>query len=260
VTWHPHGAEWSNSPPEAGAIIAFEHAAWRVVEVNPVPEDLWTDADHRAVKAVKRYKPSSTRPVPVMVVVRPVHLGDDVRDRRRDKHLRHRDGVRWYIFSSEHYPVCGKCHEPLPCREQLAEREADIAIKRMNRYTLPGVCPSCEDPVTIRTKVRTFDENLEMPGGPPVTFHIGRSNCRWGAAEYEKRWVQLDPATRRTELSCPGTVTRHNDKTYECTEGRACRGPITFHPVYQACQDRACCKGVFDCHPWPDDTLREVTS
>ncbi|MBP2341052.1 hypothetical protein JOF41_007306 [Saccharothrix coeruleofusca] len=257
MRWYPDGTRSSYSPPEVGDLVAWNHAAWRVVEVNPVPEDMWTDEEHRNVRL---YKPTAgTRVLPVRVVLRPAHLGDDVRTRHRDKHIRHRHGMEWFVFPTEHYPICARCHEPLPCREQLAAREAEAVIKRMNRYTMPGVCPSCEQPVTIRTKVRTFDENLEMPGGPPVTFHVGRSNCRWDAAAYEKRWVAQDPTNRRTELSCPGTVTRHNDRSYECTEGRGCRGPVAFHRAYQSCGDKSCCQGVFDCHPWPDDALREVT-
>lgn len=249
--WHPLGANSSYSPPKPGDLIAWSHGVWAVQSVESVPDDQWTDHDRLHEKTT----------TPVVVIVRPTRItSTDVRARDHDKHVRHRHGARWNIYPDAHYPVCGACLEPLPCRDQVAEREARRSMAHMERYVQPSVCPSCQELITTRQKVITFEENLELPGGPPVTFHVGRSNCREVASRYEKRWAERKPEERSTTLSCPGTVTNHNDGTYECTEYVMCRGPLAFHPMYVSCDDRECrANGAFGCHPWPDAKLRQVT-
>lgn len=250
----PLGTRLSNTPPNVGDLIAWDFRVWRVIEVNEIPEDRWTDRDRTSAKGWKR-----DIGVPRMVIVRPVRItSTDVRARDHDKHLKHMGGVRWPIFvSAEHYPVCGHCGGTLPCRAVLAERQAEREMAHLERYLVPGQCPSCNEPISARQKSFTFEENLEMPGGPPVTFHIGRSNCRYDASTYEKRWVALDPENRRTTFSCPGTITNHGDKTHECTAMFECRGPLSFHAVYQVCNSNGCCTPrPYDCHPWPDSKLR----
>lgn len=103
---------------------------------------------------------------------------------------------------------------------------------------------ACAEPVTARQKCLSFSENLEVPGGPPVTFHL-RSRCNYSAVKYEQRWVAADPNRRRPTLSCPGHVTNHNDGTYDCTQLGDCPGPQARHPSYRMCR----CP---DCHarPW----------
>ena len=253
--WFPLGTQRLYSEPKPGQFIAFDHAVWRVIEVNSIPTDLWTDEDRQRAKLRKGTEPRA-------VVLRPARItGEDPRARDHDRHFAHRPGYTWEIYPTEHYPICAQCHEPLPCRDQEAQREAERSMKHLERYLMPGVCPCCQEPVTSRAKSRTFEENVEMPGGPPVTFHIGRSNCRYDAAAYEKRWVAVDPDNRRVELSCSGSVVNHNDGTYECSAWVNCNGPTAFHPDYRTCDDRECrAKGAFGCHPWPDAKLRQVTS
>lgn len=255
--WYPSGTRSSYSAPSPGDLIAWHHAVWRVQSVEQIPEDLWTDDDQRRARV---YKAGKGRPV--MVVVRPAHItSDDVRARDHDKHLKSSVGSEWHVYPDEHYPICAQCLEPLPCRDEIGRREAERSMKHMERYLSPGVCPSCETVITTRQKSLTFAENLEMPGGPPVTFHVGRSDCRRDAAHYEKRWAALDSANRRTTLSCSGSVVNHNDGTYECSAWANCPGPLAFHPDYRMCNDRECrAKGAFGCTPWPDAKLRQVTS
>lgn len=243
--WYPLGAErLYYSPPPVGALTAIGHAVWRVVDVQPVPSEKWTDEEREAIEKIShKYRPH-------MVVVRPVEItGDDPRARDHDVHL-HAAGATWHVYPDEHYPVCAACGEPLPCREQMAARIAEQSAKYMDRYATEGVCPACQEPVTSRQKSMTFSENLEVPAGPPVTFHVGRGGCRQSAADYEKRWVAADPNRRRAVLSCAGHVTTHNDGTYECTEFNECPGPRAKHTSFSVCRCPDChARGPFDCHP-----------
>jgi hypothetical protein len=116
----------------------------------------------------------------------------------------------------------------------MARRTAEAEAKHADRYMMPGVCPACNEPITSRQKaIVTFDENIEIPGGPPVTFHR-RRGCLGGAIGYEKRWAKADPATRRTALSCPGDICRHTDGT-ECSEGPLCPGDAVPHRSVTVC-------------------------
>lgn len=257
--WRPKGAESIYGLPAVGDIVPVQHAVWRVIEVIPRPVDLWDDSDHARVAK------HGEKTAPHAVVLRPVEIDDNQpRAFRRDRHIKTWQGqYHWMKYTSEHYPVCAKCHEPLPCRDVLVAQDAARSFEQMQRFTMPGVCPSCAQPITQRQKTRTFDENLELPGGPPVTFHVGRSDCRGAAARYEERWVALDPANRRTELNCPGEITHHGGNTYSCTVNDECRGPLAFHQAYRTCAGDGCCeKSPYDCHPWPQATrinVNEVT-
>lgn len=254
--WRPDRARQQYKLPAVGDLIAFQHAAWRVMEIRPRPEDLWTDEEREAVAA--HYRPDDIRGVlPCNVVVRPAGItGDDPKLRRHDRHLRVPGGrrVMWAVYPDEHYPVCAQCGDPTPCRERSAKWEAEEAVKKMGRYETAGVCPACQEPVTRRQKTLTFPDNLEIPGGPPVTFHL-RSDCWSGAMRYEQRWVAADPERRRLTLSCPGRLTNHNDGTYDCTELGHCPSPTARHPSYARCRCPDCHSREWTwgngCHPDP---------
>lgn len=234
--WRPLGTTTERQPP-AGRIVAWRHAAWRVIESTPVPEVDWTQEDR---DRLSRYKPEfRSASQPWMIVVRPVLVtGDDPRDRDDDVHLRqpasYSDGME--VYPDEHYPVCARCGEPVPCRESKARELTDLAAKKADRYSIPGVCPHCEEMITARQKTVTFGENLYVPFGPPVTFHAGRRECLYYAADYEQKWAGLVPG-RVTTLSCPGDVWEHADGE-ECTEGDDCRGLTVRHRHRQSCDHR----------------------
>jgi hypothetical protein len=138
----------------------------------------------------------------------------------------------------------------------MARQVAEKSAKNMARFETPGVCPACSEPVSARQKSITFDGNVEIPGGAPVTYHVGRGGCRGEAARYEERWVQADPDGRRTSLTCPGRVINHNDGTYECSELTECRGPTANHHWYTRCRCPDChARGGFDCRPAADAEL-----
>jgi hypothetical protein len=224
-----------------GDVLPWEHVAYRVIDVSLRPEH-----EDR----------------PVMVVLRPVGLGDDPRDRDHDRHLAGPRHHTWRAYPDpRHYPVCATCGEPTPCREEMAERDADVLVARMNRHSMAGVCPACEEPVTARQKAITYPGNIEVPLGPPVTFHL-RRKCFGSAVEYEKRWHAQDPDGRPRLISrppCPGHVTKHNDGTYECTADSACPGAHAEHRSFTVCGCPEChASGPFDCHP-ADDAVRRDT-
>lgn len=232
--WYPVGTQ-SVPLPSLGQLIAWRHSVWRVVEINPVPEVDWTDAEGKRMAA---YLPQfRTQYAPYHVIVRPVAItGDDPRARDRDVHLRRTAGGSraFDVYPNEHYPVCSQCQEPVPCREEMARKGAEDGMRKMNRYAMSGVCPACEEPITSRQRALiTFDENLELPGGPPVTYHL-RQGCKGAAINYEKRWAAADPDHRRTTLSCPGKVCRHTDGI-ECSEDPMCPGHKLPHGSVTAC-------------------------
>lgn len=246
--WRPLGTT-TELRLEPGALVAWEHQVYRVASFTPRPPELWSDeARRRAAMMGKSFEPHA-------VVLRPVDASDDPKDRGRDVHLESR-GHYWDVYADEHYPVCASCSEPLPCRERMAERVSQAAAERMARYEIAGVCPSCGEPVTSRQRSSTFPENLEVLGGPPVTFHVGREGCRHEAALYEERWVEADPKRRKAALTCPGHVTNHNDGTYECTQFGECPGPEAGHRAYTRCRCPDChARGPFGCRPEPKAEL-----
>lgn len=248
--WHASGTH-STREPQAGMLWPYEHVVYRIIDVEPVPETDWTDEERRRVNGyLPQYRAEYA---PKRIIVRPVHINTgDVRDRDHDRHLR--IGARSMgldVYDDEHYPICAQCHEPLPCRDQMAQRVSTEAMAHMSRYEMAGVCPACEEPVTGRQKSQTWPDNAVIPQGPPVTFHL-RRQCHYEAVRYEKQWVALDPDRRRTLLSCGGMVTNHNDGTYQCTQLTECPGPTAEHRSYTVCRCPDChANGGFDCRPSP---------
>lgn len=249
--WFPDGASGGRlgERPPVGALVAWRHAAWRVIDVSDVPAEWWTDDDREA---------SKWWGAPYRIVLRPARLGDDPRDRDHDLHLRCPARCEgWNVYRHSHYPVCVECGEPTPCRQQMAEQQAQRAAAAMSRYDTPGVCPACQEPVSARQKSITFADNLEAPAGPPVTFHL-RGRCHHSAVRYEERWAKVDPANRRVTLTCRGRLTNHGDGTYECTQGVDCSGPRVNHNSYVTCRDPECWRdGQGTCHPSPGAARRE---
>lgn len=230
--WHPLGAHSSFTVPTPGSLLAWDHAVWRVIEVNDVPEDLWAEADH------ERRKMYGARWRPQVIVIRPARItGDDPRARDRDQHLRTRTPFHdWFVYPDEHYPVCVRCAEPLPCREQAATRQSAQELERMARYEVAGVCPACKEPVTARQKSHTFGDNLVVPLGPPVTFHL-RNQCIGAAAGYDRKYVAADPDRRAPTLYCDGTLTLHGAGSRECSNP-TCPGGAAEHRSMGWCRCR----------------------
>lgn len=233
--WFPHGARTTWDRPEPGSLVATRRAVFRIVEYRPYHVDQWTADDH------ERVRKHGDRAAPYHVILRPAHItSDDVRARDHDKHYTIRSACfRWHVYPDEHYPVCGNCGEPTPCREREATREADRAMQWMARYENPDKCPGCQKTVTKRGKHITFP-NVHVPLGPPVTFHL-RGECAYAAMHYEKLLPPMDPAYRIT-LSCEGHLVRHSHGPNDCTRGADCPGLVehkSFHTCF--CQHKPDC-------------------
>ncbi len=117
----------------------------------------------------------------------------------------------------------------MPCQHVVIDTIAEHSGKTFERYGTPGVCPSCQEPVTRRQRVITFERNLYGLG--TVTFHL-REKCRHAAFEYDRE-VHRDDG--EFELTCPGSARRGLDEnglpvTY-CTEPD-CRGADRKHHGY----------------------------
>jgi hypothetical protein len=242
--WRPLGTR-EVMVPAVGQIIAWRHMAWRVIAVNIAPEVDWTDEDRRRLEL---YRPEARHEfLPRHFIVRPagyVPSGDPVKDRRQEISLSRRGYRGFSVYPSDHYPVCSQCREPVPCREEMAREIGETAAKDAGRYEIGGVCPSCQEIPTARHKVITFEVNLRVPLGPPVTFHAGRRSCRYDAAKYEQEIAKTDPGYVM-QLNCPGARLIHNYRGNgdECSEGAACRGAKFPHPrsdycnMCQLCED-----------------------
>lgn len=272
--WWPVGAHLRYQRPAVGTLVAWDFGVWRVVAVTDVEQVDFTDRERDGL-AVYTSPGLRERYAPYHVVLRPVGVtGDDPRARDEDQHLRASGHASWPVYDDEHYPVCAQCGGPVPCRWTEAQRAGENALKRMSRYEMAGVCPACEEPVTKRQKSLTWPDNVELPGGPPVTFHL-RAKC-WGTAQdYERRWVAEAPEQRRAVLSCRGHVITHGDGTYECSEMVECPGPQAGHRAYSTCRpvnatiyrgprNGGCtdpaCQAVkqFGCYPPPNAVRRSL--
>lgn len=243
--WRPQDAKLRTDRPTPGDLLVHEHAVYRVVEVRDVQSCDWTDEEHRRAEQAQRIRnhqfDSPRLDVPIHITVRPVEIvSDDPRARDHDLHMRHSGyGGSWWSFTSEHYPVCATCREPRPCREQHGISVAEHQMQRMSRFETPGVCPACQETVTHRQRSIRFTENLELPGGPAVVFHL-RKQCFDAARNYEERWVSADPEQRRGQLSCPGVKQVHHDGTWDCSEQVECRGDQTAHGGMDVCRCAEC--------------------
>jgi hypothetical protein len=238
--WRPLGTRRERQPA-AGQIIAWRHAAWRVIESGAVPEIDWKNEDR---ERLSHYKPEyRLRNQPWRIIIRPVHItADDPRSRDHDVHLSLAAASYggFETYPTGHYPVCSRCSEPVPCREEMAASLSATASAKAARYEISGVCPSCDEPITARQKTITFDENMESIAGPPVTFHL-RRQCRWDAVKYEQRWAAADPDNRATTLSCPGHVQRHVG-VIACSEDPLCPGAKLPHRRATACSSCDRCR------------------
>lgn len=183
LRWYPLRAQTHYGRPAVGSLIAHDFAVYRVLEVADRPIDLWEPGDREYVEA---FKPAfRARHEPYMVVLAPVAGG-----KGRHYYAGGRRHTRWRVYPSEHYPVCAKCQEPAPCRDEVAGEAAKSASKMLERYLTTGVCPNCQEPITHRQKSVRYDENTRFPGGPPVTFHVGRRDCRHAAEKYAESLTQ----------------------------------------------------------------------
>lgn len=229
--WNPLGAwnDYSIVTPPVGRLIAHAHAVWRVVAVTnlpvPVDEQAWIDAGYP--------DPDTWRERPYRVDLqwvggaRPADAdpadGDEF-PRAGWSITMPIGGTRydtWQVYPpSERWPMCSCCGEPMPCRAELQDREVSKALSRVVRLEsrCPGECWACGRPVRARQRAVVYPgENLDLPGGIEVLFHV-RAACGRTARWYEARWLAADPRRERvlTYPDCAGALVVHWDGSTEC--------------------------------------------
>ena len=230
--------------PETGELIAHKHAVWRVVRVEDLPlsdadRDVWLNAG---------------MPDPEIWLARPYRItldwvagakppwAKDGDDRKRGTiSVPARAHPWWHVYTSERWPQCSCCGEPMPCRAELEDEQVATSLDRVAKMEAipPGACWACAEPISTRQKAVTYPgDNLNLPGAHAPSFHT-RSNCLPAAHAYEERWVAADPRRERilTWPACNGSLIVHGDGSTECFGGvLECRGHATHdHLHIQAC-------------------------
>lgn len=231
--------------PEVGSLVAHDLQAYRVMSIENILEVDWSEAERNS---------SHGNVTPYRIVLRPAQDDQTWTNSTADLHARVSPRMSWDVLP-EHYAVCVHCSTLLPCRHTTAQEAGEAALKRMERYETPGICPACSEPISARQKSITFQENVELLLGPPVTFHR-RRECLWHAERYERKWAAVDP-TRKTTLSCVGKLVNHGDGTYECSTGIECPSAIASHWIYTVCH--CCTNHPNGCHPQPNAFNRALT-
>lgn len=252
--WSPLGAD-TRYRPEPGNLIAHTHAVWRVTAVTDLAlsdadRDIWMDAGMPDL-ATWRHRPCRVN-VQWIAGARPDWADTDGQVPAAHVDVPASWSASWYVYpASGRWPQCSCCGEPMPCRAELQDREVSAGLKQVEKFAkrLPGCCWGCEEPISRRQQSVTYaGDNLDLPGGPEVRFHT-RAACFHAAAQYELRWIAVDPRRERvlTYPKCPGILVVHGDGSSECHSGTAalggvrqgepgCRGHLTHdHGAHQAC-------------------------
>lgn len=253
--WYPSLTQNHYTRPEAGQVIAYKHAVWKVTKVEDVPlgdddKELW----------LKRGMPDletwSRRPYKVSVEwlggVRPSWF-DEVGEIMTGSVVIPAEAyITWHVYADGRWPQCSCCGEPMPCRAALEDEQVTSSLDRIAKLEaiLPGACWACQEPITARQKSVTFPgDNIDLPGGQQPIFHT-RQQCRGSAERYERKWIAADPRRERilTWPKCGGILVVHADGTTDCVSGRSplsgeecvsqpdCEGHLTHdHGVIRAC-------------------------
>jgi hypothetical protein len=264
--WLPSGVSRNTQRrPEVGTLVAFAHAACRVMHVRDAEqlseeEEAYLDGMNPIVRA---------RHMPFVITLRREH-GPKIEGENSRQEGGLRCGVRFYgfdVYETDRVPLCSCCSDPWPCRLLIAEDQAKKAAVQMEEELklLPGCCPTCQEPITSRQKTITFPgEYVRNPLAPadPV-FHL-RSTCRSDAASYEDQWVKADPSRPRSllTLTCEGKLITCGDGHAECHGAEDCPSVHARHRSMSSCYTqshgcgRQCGSYSHDCTPsapagWP---------
>lgn len=219
--WRPLGTRETRDRPRPGALIAHEHAVWRVLGVHDVEFD---DDDRRRWTQAGLPDPATWCRRPYQLSAE--HVGGAVPAkptttygmviRAEVAHL-----VQWNVYRSDRrWPQCSVCGEPVPCREELEEAEIGAVLDTVAQLMAkaPGNCWSCDRRIGGAAFVEYVGDNLELPGGHPPRFHRRRGDCVYQAEVYERKWLAVDPRRERilTWPECDGLLVVHADGTSEC--------------------------------------------
>lgn len=162
LSWTPWGARRFDGVPEQGTLLADDHVVWEVVSVV----EFGSDSDLPGARTHELMLVSRTGPA------------------SRQRVLTSRYSA-WWVYPRR-FPTCSCCGEPAPCRAQLVDDITQRALRDMERFSQAARCPACSQEVAPGQPSKTFPQNLRVPMGPPVSFHIDREMCLSAAAVYER--------------------------------------------------------------------------
>ncbi|GEM_PF-5965253 len=148
-----------------GAQMAFQDEIWLVEEIGPDPTS----------PGLLRVEGSVT------ASPRPVAIGQ-----RRQGSGSPRARVDVYEALDGHLPVCGHCGGLWPCQWLQIDEQTSKCLACAVRYEVPGVCPTCQEPVTGQQLRQTWSVNLYALEGP-VVFHL-RVRCLREAEVHDRAY------------------------------------------------------------------------
>lgn len=206
--------------PAVGQILGSHFQAWRVVRVDDVlPID--PDSPQYIIQVVPIMAGGAEGEKHGMTVTERRMPSGDLRS------------PTFHVLE-EHFDVCGRCGDVQPCREEWAKAQGRHAARELDRFTRPGFCPACEEPITLRQKTIEL-ANVVTPFGGTILFHH-RRKCLSDAIRYEERVHQETGAP--LTLSCKGRIIHHEDDTRECLDPD-CPGTSARHREYMRCYIRS---------------------
>jgi hypothetical protein len=165
--WKPWGARRVDGVPSVGMFVADEHVVWYVVEVVELcHEPAWPGARSHEVVLESRTGRAARRRLATSAY------------------------SAWWVYPGR-FPVCSCCGGPPPCAAQLLDDAVEAEIVRMRRYEISGACPACGRYAGVARQTVTFPDNITVPMGPPVTFHVDTMMCRTAAVEYQRVWLTV---------------------------------------------------------------------
>ena len=170
--WMPCGAVRWDGLPAVGWFVARGHAVWRVREVTGLPGtgvvELPGALTHEvALTPVAGVAAGCPEGGSLVVAVHGYSW--------------------WWLYPQGRFPVCVCCGGPPPCPRESARARARAEAQWAWRFDTPRVCPACRLPVEAGHEAVVFAENVEVPSGPPVSFHAGPLRCRAAAQAYGRR-------------------------------------------------------------------------
>lgn len=222
MTWSPLLADLRTGRPDPGDLIASAHTVWRVIRVEDLDLDdndtaIWISAGMPAEWTRRPYRVTFE----YVAGARPSWAAPGKPVGRSGLDVRGGNLGTWYVYrESGRWPMCSCCGEPMPCRAELRDKAVTAGAAKLEMLSRrgPGDCWHCGEPVTHRHKAVTYPgDNLDLPIGPTVKFHL-RKECRPWAERYEERWIAADPRRERilTYPGCGGSLIVHHDGSSEC--------------------------------------------
>lgn len=188
------GTKRRRDTPEVGQTIGLDRAAYIVTHASPATATEEEDdyLKHQRADMQERRGPWN-------LTLRRVHGPVIYRENEF-----HETAIRvpagywqdWQVYEEDRVPLCSCCQHPWPCimttSAKDAKQQSAILEEKMNNAK-PGHCYSCGEIISTRQQfIRYPEDNVELPGFPPPSFHL-RNACADGQRAYEKSRTKALP-------------------------------------------------------------------